>query len=72
MRATDLHRFALQLRRIRAVDLLAAVVIGCGAITLYVLVMMGAISLVDWIEGRPHTVIPAIVAFLQTADGVRP
>lgn len=54
---------------IRLVDVLGAVVMVSGAITLYVLAMMGAISLVDWMQGRPHTVLPAIVAFLQTLDG---
>lgn len=69
MRATDLYRVALEMRHIRLQDVLGAVVVACGVLSVQALLMMGAISLVDWIQGRPHTVIPAIVAFLEMLDG---
>lgn len=72
MRATDLHPVALRLARLRFDDVLALGVWICGVFALPFVVVTVGISLVDWIQGNPHTVLPAILAFLDTLDGVRP
>lgn len=71
MRATDLHPLALRVARIRFDDVLGAFIVICGMFALPFVVVTIGISLVDWIQGNPHTVLPAIIAFLDTLDGVR-
>ncbi len=70
MRATDLHPMALRLARLRFDDVLAAFVWICGVFALPFVIVTVGITVVDWIQGNPHTVLPAIVAFLDTLDGV--
>lgn len=70
-RATDLFRVALDMQGIRFKDVLAAVAVACSVLAMQAGLIAGAISLVDWIQGRPHTVIPAILALLDVLDGVR-
>ncbi len=66
MRATDLHRAAYDLRHMRPVDLLA-LALGYGL--LLAVVVGAAVSLVDWLQDRPHEVWPQIVALLDWIDG---
>lgn len=72
MRATDLHSVALAARQSRRDEWLAIVVmLGAFFAGLFVVEFI-AISLLDWLEGRPHSVIPALMALLETLDGGRP
>ncbi len=56
-------------RQVRAADVLGSSVMLAGFLALLFLAECIAISLLDWAMGRPHTVIPALVAFLETLDG---
>jgi hypothetical protein len=58
MRATDLHRLLLDLGRVRFVDILGAVVMLC----VLFFIVAGTVSLLDLLDGRPHEVLPAILA----------
>lgn len=69
MRATDLHQYALRAHESRREDWLAIVVLlSAFFFGLFVLELV-AISVLDWLEGRPHSVLPALQAFLETLDG---
>lgn len=68
MRATDLARLEWEIRHsgIRPIDLLA-MALGYGLLLTVVLAIV--VSLVDWMQGRPHEVLPQIVALLEWIDG---
>lgn len=69
MRPTNLHALALAARQSRRADWIATVVmLAAFAAGLFVLEVV-AISVLDWIDGRPHSVIPALQAFFETLDG---
>ena len=68
MRATDLHRAALALRNTRASDMLAIVVTGCAFVLLLGLVIGGAVSLLDWLDGREQQVWPQLASLLARVD----
>jgi len=69
MRPTDFHALALAARQSRRADWIAIVVmLGFFFAGLFVFECI-AISVLDWIDGRPHSVIPALQAFLETLDG---
>lgn len=55
----------LAARRLRLVDLLA-LMLGYGL--LLSMLVGGAITLVDWLEGLPHSVWPEIAALLARLD----
>ncbi|HEY0878964.1 MAG TPA: hypothetical protein VGE10_10995 [Zeimonas sp.] len=64
-----LRRPALAARQSRREDWLAIVVLlGFFFAALFVVECI-AITLLDWLEGRPHSVIPALMAFLEVLDG---
>lgn len=69
MRATNLHPIALAARQSRREDWLAIVVLLSAFFLGLFVVELVAISLLDWLEGRPHSVIPALMAFLEVLDG---
>lgn len=69
MRATDLHRVAHDLRHSRGSDWLAMVVMLAAFICGLAVFEAVAITLLDWIEGRPHSVLPALMALFETLDG---
>lgn len=69
MRATDLHAAALAARQSRREEWIATIVMLAAFLAGLFVVECIAISLLDWIEGRPHSVWPAIVAFLDVIDG---
>lgn len=64
-----LRQLDLDARQLRAVDLLALAV-GYGV--LLAVLVATAISIIDWLDGRPDSVIPAIAAALDALDGWRP
>lgn len=72
MRVTDYHATALAFHRSRRSDWLAIVVMLAAFFAGLAVVECIAITVLDWLDGRPHTVIPAILAFLETLDGARP
>ena len=55
----------LAAHQLRAVDLLA-LALGYGL--LLSVGVAGLISLVDWLQGQPHTVLPQIAALLDWLD----
>lgn len=67
---SDMMRTLRQLdydaHQLRGVDLLA-LAIGYGL--LLAIVAGLAVSLLDWLAGRPHEVLPAIVSLLEALDG---
>ena len=70
MRATDLHKVALSMRQSRGEDWLAIVVMVAAFFVGMFVFMSAAISLLDWLDGRDNSVLPAITAFLDALDNV--
>lgn len=52
--------------RLRAVDAILYIV---GAAVLLAVLVASMIRVIDWMEGRPDSIVPAIVAFLDVIDG---
>jgi len=52
----------------RFVDWLAIAVAGCAFLLLLAFVVGGAVSLLDWLDGRPNQVWPQIAALLARMD----
>lgn len=69
MRATNYHAVALAARQSRRDDWIAIVVMLAAFFAGLFVVECIAISVLDAIEGRPHSVIPALMAFLEVLDG---
>ncbi len=64
-----LRRPALAMRESRRDDWIAIVVLlGFFFAALFVVELV-AITVLDFLEGRPHTVIPALIAFFEVLDG---
>ena len=66
--ATDLHRAALALRNTRVTDLLALVIVACAFVLLLAFLIGGAVSLLDWLDGRENQVWPQLAALLARMD----
>ena len=69
MRATNLHATALAMRQSRRDDWMAMLVMLAAFIAGLFVFQCAAISLLDWLDGKPNSVVPAIVAFLDVIDG---
>lgn len=69
MRMTDLHQYALRAHQSRGSDWLAMVVMLAAFICGLAVFEAVAITLLDWIEGRPHSVLAALRALFETLDG---
>ena len=71
MRATDLHATALAMRQSRREDWIAAAVMVAAFLAGLFLFQCAAISVLDWLDDKPNSVVPALMAFLETIDGAR-
>lgn len=71
MRMTDLHQYALRAHQSRGSDWLAMVVMLAAFICALAIFESVAISVLDWLDGKPNSVIPAIRALLDVLDGGR-
>jgi len=71
VRPTDLHATALAMRQSRGKDWIAAVVMIGAFLAGMFLFQCFAISVLDWLDDKPNSVVPALMAFLETIDGVR-
>ena len=58
----------LAMHRARFADLLALAVCGCAFLLLLAFAVGGAVSLLDWLDGRPNQVWPQIAALIARMD----
>lgn len=58
----------LALHRARFADWLAIAVAGCAFLLLLAFAVGGAVSLLDWLDGRPNQVWPQLAALLARMD----
>lgn len=68
MRATNLYRVALAMRQSRGEDWLGMVVMVALFVCALAVFEAAAITLLDWMGGRPNSVLPALMALFERAS----
>ena len=58
----------LAMHQARFADWLAIAIAGCAFLLLLAMAVGGAVSLLDWLDGRPNQVWPQLAALLARMD----